>query len=114
MKDITQRQFDKKLAEIQKKNKQIEYREKLRDEKRKYSFFYNLFIDMKTSNKLLFVSVLAIIAFTVFSLFMQYTTGIEVSSTLTTCWFSFFGGEITLLAGIKVSKVIKGNNGTVG
>lgn len=114
MRYISQRQFDKKLADIQTKNKQIEYRKMLRKEKQKHSIIHNLILNMKTSNKLLMVSVISIIAFTVFSLFMQYTAEVEVSSTLTTCWFSFFGGEIALLAGIKVSKVIKGSNGSVG
>lgn len=115
MRYLTQREYNQKLDELQSKNRQIEYRKRLRSEKRKYGFWHNLIKDMKTSNKLLFVSVFAIVAFTIFSLFMQYTIGVEVSGTLTTCWFSFFGGEIVLLAGIKVSKVIKGSDdGTVG
>lgn len=59
----------------------------------------------KVSNIMLAISVICIIAYTVASLAVQYFTGVEVSSTLTTCWFSFFGGELLVLAGIKITKV---------
>jgi hypothetical protein len=36
--------------------------------------------------------------------------GIEISPTLTTCWFVFWGTEIAALAGIKVTKICKDNN----
>ena len=38
---------------------------------------------------------------------IQYNTGVEVSSTLSTLWYGFWTVEITALAGIKVTKVIK-------
>ena len=31
--------------------------------------------------------------------------GMEISSTLTTCWYSFWGVEIAALSAIKVTKV---------
>ena len=38
---------------------------------------------------------------------LQYYTSVEVSPTLTTAWFTFWGSELFLLAGIKISKVLK-------
>ena len=37
---------------------------------------------------------------------LQYLTSIEVSPTLTTAWFAFWGSELFMLAGIKISKVL--------
>lgn len=35
---------------------------------------------------------------------VQIHTGIEISNTLTTCFFTFFGVELLSLAGIKTAK----------
>lgn len=59
----------------------------------------------KTSNIVLVVSITAIVVYTIASFVLQYFTGIEVSSTLTTCFFSFFGGELLIIGGIRISKV---------
>jgi hypothetical protein len=40
---------------------------------------------------------------------LQYFAGIEVSPTLTTAWFAFWGSEAGFLTCIKISKVIKGD-----
>ena len=64
----------------------------------------------KVSNIMLVVVMLAIIAYAAANFILQYFTTIEVSPTLTTAWFSFWGGEILCLAGIKISKVFKENN----
>ena len=39
---------------------------------------------------------------------LQYFTGIEISPTLTTAWFAFWGTEVVALAAIKTSKVKHG------
>ena len=62
----------------------------------------------KVSNIMLAVSVVCILAYTIASFAIQYFTGMEISSTLTTCFYTYFGGELFLLAGIKTAKVIKG------
>jgi hypothetical protein len=49
-----------------------------------------------------------IILYTMASFVLQFFTQIEISPTLTTAWFSFWGAEIISLAGIKISKVFKG------
>ena len=59
----------------------------------------------KVSNIVLAVSITAIVIYTIASFAIQYFTGVEISSTLTTCFFSFFGGEMLIIGGIKISKV---------
>lgn len=62
----------------------------------------------KVSNIMLVIVCLMIILYAAANFALQYFTSIEVSPTLTTAWFSFWGGEILCLAGIKVSKIFKG------
>ena len=59
----------------------------------------------KVSNILLVVVVTAITAYTVANLWITYTTGAVIDSTLTTCFYAFFSSELFLLAGIKISKI---------
>lgn len=61
----------------------------------------------KTSNIILFIIIIAITMYTVASFWLTYSTGVSIDSTLTTCFYTFWGTELALLAGIKVSKVIK-------
>ena len=98
---MTEEKYEKKLKNIQLKNKEIELKNKLKAEKNKHKS------KMKTSNKVLIASILAIILFTIACMYIQYTTSIEVSSTLITFWYTFWTAEIVSLAGIKVTKVIK-------
>ena len=46
-----------------------------------------------------------IIIYTVADFILQYFTSIEVSPTLTTAWFAFWGTELVALAAIKTTKV---------
>ena len=48
-----------------------------------------------------------IIIYTAADFILQYFTNIEVSPTLTTAWFAFWGTELIALAAIKTTKVIK-------
>lgn len=105
MRYYTEREFNRELSKIKKRNAQIELHRQLLDEKRKGDILR--FDKMKTSNKVLFASVTAIILFTIACMFIQYKTSIEVSSTLITLWFSFWTVEIVSLTSIKVTKVIK-------
>lgn len=59
----------------------------------------------KVSNIMLVLIVIAIVLYTIADFVLQYFTSIEVSPTLTTCWFAFWGTEIIALAAIKTSKV---------
>lgn len=59
----------------------------------------------KVSNILLVVAVAAITIYTVANLWITYTTSASIDSTLTTCFYTFWGSELFLLAGIRVSKI---------
>lgn len=65
-------------------------------------------VKKKVSNIMLALSCTMIILYTVASFVLQYFTQVEISTTLTTAWFTYWSSELFLLAGIKVSKVIKG------
>ena len=67
----------------------------------------------KVSNIMLVIIIIAIVAYTIANFWLQYAAGIEVSPTLTTAWFSFWGAEIVALAGIKISKVFNGGDSFV-
>ena len=64
----------------------------------------------KVSNIMLVVVCIMITLYAAADFALQYFTSIEVSPTLTTAWFAFWGSELFCLAGIRVSKVIKGDS----
>ena len=61
----------------------------------------------KVSNLIVALACIMIILYAAANFVLQYYTSVEVSPTLTTAWFSFWGSELFLLAGIKISKVLK-------
>ena len=65
---------------------------------------------LKTATKVLIVSVLNITWFTVAAIWLQFKTSVELSSTLITCWYAFWTCEIFAIAGIRISKVLKGED----
>lgn len=65
----------------------------------------------KVSNIMLVIVCIMIIAYAVASFALQYFGDAEISPTLTTAWFAFWGTEIISLAGIKISKVLRGDTG---
>lgn len=95
--------FQAKLKWIERQGERQKTKQELID---KYAPYYPS-KRRKVSNVMLVIIVLAIVGYTVASLVIQYLTGIEASSTLTTCWFSFWSAEILCLAAIKSSKVWK-------
>ena len=54
---------------------------------------------------MLFIICTMIILYTIADFGLQYFTSIEVSPTLTTAWFAFWGTELVALAAIKNNKV---------
>lgn len=62
----------------------------------------------KTSTVMLVIICIMIILYTIADFTLQYFTSIEVSPTLTTAWFAFWGTELVALAAIKTSKVKHG------
>ncbi len=61
---------------------------------------------------MLFIICTMIILYTIADFGLQYFTSIEVSPTLTTAWFAFWGTELVALAAIKNNKVKYGADKT--
>lgn len=59
-------------------------------------------ITIKFNKLIVLLSIVAIIAYTVAAILLQKYTMTELSSTLTTCVYGFFGTELLGLAGIKI------------
>lgn len=99
--------FRLKLKKIQKRGERWkrEY-----EAKQAYSQYMPERKKRKVSNILLVIVVMAITAYTVANLWITYTTGVAIDSTLTTCFYTFWGSELIALAGIRVSKIIKNSN----
>ena len=66
----------------------------------------------KTSKKIIIFVIASIFAYTSLSMLIQFKTGLEVSPTLTTCYFGFCTGELWMLASIKKSKLKTGQKDT--
>lgn len=66
----------------------------------------------KVSNIMLVLICIMIILYTAANFALQYFTTIEVSPTLTTAWFAFWGTELVALAAIKTTKVKHGKDDT--
>ena len=98
--------FQKKLQRIERRGERQRAKQELID---KYAQYYPS-KRRKVSNVMLAIIVVAIVVYAVADLVLQYFTGSEISSTLTTCWFAFWGSELALLAGIKTSKVFKSSS----
>lgn len=62
----------------------------------------------KVSNIMLVIICTMIILYTIADFVLQYFVQVEVSPTLTTAWFAFWGTELVALAAIKTTKVKHG------
>ena len=58
---------------------------------------------------MLVIIVAAIVSYALVAFQLQYLTGMEISSTLTGCWYAFWGTEIVALAAIRTSKAKHGH-----
>ena len=95
------KRFQKKLEKIKQKGERQKAKYELESQ---YAEYYPHKSGKKISNVMLVTVVIAIVGYVAASFVLQYHTGVEISSTLTTCWFAFWTVEILALAGIKVSK----------
>lgn len=107
MRHISEKDYIDRMDKIRNDNIMRQRNQDLKQERRKYNPSFQFFYRMPTSNKMLAAIIFNIIWFTLVCLFIQFYSGIEVSSTLITLWFSFWTVEVVALAGIKVSKVLK-------
>ena len=96
------------LAETQAEfNKKYGYKEPKRKRRRKKHF----------ADYVVFISLAAVAIYTTVAFILQFSGQGEVSPTLTTCFYSFFGVELASLALIKHSKnkyMGGANNGNTG
>lgn len=53
---------------------------------------------------IVYVSIFMITAYTASAVVLQFTGLMEISSTLTTCWYGFWTAELITLASIKNNK----------
>lgn len=67
----------------------------------------------KVSNIVLVIACIMITLYAAADFALQYYTSIEVSPTLTTAWFTFWGGELLCITGIKISKVLSKQDNTL-
>ena len=58
----------------------------------------------KVSNIVLIAACIAVVSYAITAVVAHFVTGVELSPTLTTAWFSFWGVEIIALATIKNCK----------
>jgi len=101
---MNDKRFQKKLEKIRKKGER--QKEKMELEAQ-YAEYYPHRRGAKVSNVMLVIIVLAITIYTIASFILQFVTAVEISGTLTTCFFAFWSAEVISLAGIRVSKVYK-------
>ena len=99
--------FQMKLKRIKAKGERQKQKYELEE---KYSEFYPHKNGKRISNIMLVVIVFSIVAYTIASFWLAYTTGASIDSTLTTCFYAFWTVEILSLAGIRISKVRKESN----
>ena len=69
---------------------------------------------IKFNKIIVLLSIAAIISYTIAAILLQKYTQMEISPTLTTCVYAFFGTELIGLAGIKIydTKYINRENST--
>ena len=99
--------FNLRMMWIKQRGERYKQEQKIRDA---YAKYWPEKKKKKTSSIMLVIIVIAIVGYFLAAYALQKNGGIEISPTLTTCWFSFWGVEIVALAGIRVSKVVKPNN----
>lgn len=103
---MSREEFDKKVSVMKETNERMKILHEIQTERAMYSN-KEVKKHTKTSNIVLFASIIAIVVYTIAAMVIQYHTGTEISTTLSTLWYGFWTVEIVSLAGIKVTKVIK-------
>lgn len=61
----------------------------------------------KFADYIVFISIFAVTSFTIAAFILQFKGLMEISSTLTGCWFAFWTVEIVALASIRNQKIKK-------
>ena len=101
---MTEKRFNRKLEKIKKRGERYKKEKELKEA---YAEYVPERKKRRFSSIMILIIIISIVAFTIASFMLQYYTGNEISSTLTTCFYAFWTTEVVALTGIKVSKVRK-------
>lgn len=94
---------DETIKILERKLKIAEMKRKERNLKRQILKTYFPFcLTVKFNKLIVLLSIITIISYTVAAILLQKCTMTELSPTLTTCVYGFFGTELLGLAGIKI------------
>ena len=100
---IQQKSHERTMKELGRK---LQIAEMKREEwEIKYEIFKSYLpfrLKLKFNKLIVLLSIVAIISYTVAAILLQKYTMMELSPTLTTCVYAFFGTELIGLAGIKI------------
>ena len=97
------RLFEKRVERIRRRGEQ---QKEIYELQKEYNQYYPSKNGMRVSNIVLLIVIIAILLYTAAAFYLQFTTGLEISSTLTALWYTFWTTEVLVLGGIKISKVI--------
>lgn len=95
---MTDKMFKRKLQRMKKRGERYKKEKEIRDN---YEEYLPNRKRRKVSNVMLSIIVIAIIAYTVASFWIQYATGVAVDSTLSTLYYGFWTVELISLTTIR-------------
>lgn len=108
---ISDNMFKRKIKRMRRQGRRWKEMKEVQD---MYAHYAPAHQKRKVSNVMLTIVVVAILGYTVAAFWLAHVNGVVIDSTLTTCFFTFWGSEFVLLAGIKAVKVFKGSNDDTG
>ena len=92
----TMHQLDQKLRIAEMKREEWEIKCEI------FKSYLPIRFKIKFNKLIVLLSIVAIISYTIAAILLQKYTMMELSPTLTTCVYAFFGTELLGLAGIKI------------
>lgn len=92
----TMHQLEQRLQVAEMKREEWEIKYKI------FKSYLPFHIKLKFNKLVVLLSIVAIISYTIVAILLQKYTMTELSPTLTTCVYGFFGTELLGLAGIKI------------
>lgn len=104
---MNDQKFQRKLEKLKVQGERYKQVKEIMDE---YGDFFPKKKAKKVSNIMLVISVIAIVLYTAANFWLGAFNGTYMDPTLTTCFYTFWGSELFLLAGIKTGKIIKGTD----
>lgn len=99
--------FKRKMKRIKQQGEKYKMEQQLRDT---YAEYWPNRKKKRTSTIMLIIIVVAIVAYTVASFWLQYTTGTQIDSTLSTLYYGFWATELISLTTIKNYKTRYGSD----